>query len=70
LTRGSGELFAKSNDEAREHRPNVSGVSQVGDRRMNFEATKPDRHHAAAFKNWSRFARLRTAVKMIVDGGT
>jgi hypothetical protein len=37
---------------------------------MNFEVAKPDRHLTRAFKNWSRFARLRRAVQMIVDGGT
>jgi hypothetical protein len=70
LTRGSGEVSAKSRDEARERPPNVSGVSRVGDGRVNFEVAKPDRHLTRAFKNWSRFARLRSAVKMIVDGGT
>jgi hypothetical protein len=70
LTRGSGEVSAKSCDDARVRPPNVSGVSQVGDHRMNFEVAKPDCHLARAFKNWSRFARLRSAVQMIVDVGT
>jgi hypothetical protein len=70
LTRGSGELPAKSRAPDRLPPPNVSGVSRVGDRRMNFDAAKPDRHRVVAFKNWSGFARLRFAMKMIVDVGT
>ena len=34
---------------------------------MNFEVAKPDRHLVVAFKNLPRFARLRSAMKMIVD---
>jgi hypothetical protein len=37
---------------------------------MNVDVAKPDRHLSGAFKNLPRFARLRSAVKMIVDGGT
>jgi hypothetical protein len=37
---------------------------------MNFEATKPDRHRVVTFKKLPRFARLRSVMKMIVDGGT
>jgi len=37
---------------------------------MNFEVAKPDRHLVVAFKNLPCFARLRCAMKMIVDGGT
>jgi len=70
LTRGSGEDSAKSRDEEHVRPPNVSGVSQVGDRRMNFEVAKPDRPRAARFKNCSAFARLRIAMQMIVDVGT
>jgi hypothetical protein len=70
LTRGSGDLSAKSRTEERVRPPNVSGVSQVGDRGMNFEVAKPDRHLSVAFKNWPGFARLRIAMQMIVDGGT
>jgi hypothetical protein len=70
LTRGSGEDSAKSRAEEHVRPPNVSGVSQVGDRRMNFEVAKPDRHRAMRFKNCSAFARLRIAMQMIVDVGT
>jgi len=70
LTRGSGEVSAKSCDAKRERAPNVSGVSRVGDHPMNFEVAKPDRHLVVAFKNLPCFARLRCAMKMIVDGGT
>jgi len=37
---------------------------------MNFDVAKPDRPVVVAFKNRPRFARLRIAMKMIVDGGT
>jgi len=37
---------------------------------MNFDVAKPDRPLVVAFKNRLRFARLRIAMKMIVDGGT
>ena len=70
LTRGSGEVSGESNDGLRMRPPNVSGVSQVGDRPMNFEPPKPDRRLVVACKNPLRFARLRSAVKMIVDVGT
>jgi len=70
LTRGSGEVCAKSRDALQLPLPNVSGVSQVGDRQMNFEVPKHDRRHLLAFKNLPCFARLRNAMKMIVDGGT
>jgi hypothetical protein len=70
LTCGSGEVSAGSNERARERSPNVSGVSQVGDRRMNFEETKSDRALEGVFKNSPGFARLRRAMKMIVDVGT
>src|SRR3954470_19487880 len=36
LTRGSGEVSAKSRAEERVRAPNVSGVSRVGDRPVNF----------------------------------
>jgi hypothetical protein len=70
LTRGSGEVSAVSNAAPLVRAPNVSGVSQVGDRRMNFESAKPDRACARTFKNSPAFARLRRAMKMIVDVGT
>jgi hypothetical protein len=54
----------------RERAPNVSGVSQVGDREMNFESAKSDLTLTSTFKNSPAFARLRRAVKMIVDVGT
>jgi len=70
LTRGSGEVSAVSNDAPFVRAPNVSGVSQVGDRRMNFGSAKPDRARVRTFKNSPAFARLRRAMKMIVDVGT
>jgi hypothetical protein len=70
LTCGSGEVSAGSNERVRERSPNVSGVSQVGDRRMNLEDAKSDRALFVVFKNSPGFARLRRAVKMIVDVGT
>ena len=70
LTRGSGEVSAVSNEALRVRAPNVSGVSRVGDRGMNFESAKSDRSLARTFKNSPGFARLRRAMKMIVDVGT
>jgi hypothetical protein len=37
---------------------------------MDFEMPKHDRRRHVAFKKLPRFARLRHAMKMIVDGGT
>jgi hypothetical protein len=37
---------------------------------MNFEGAKADCHRVIPFKNLPRFARLRSVMKMIVDGGT
>jgi hypothetical protein len=70
LTRGSGEVSAVSNDAPFVRAPNVSGVSQVGDHRVDFERAKPDRACARTLKNSPGFARLRLAMKMIVDVGT
>jgi len=70
LTTGSAEFPGEREIDFVERRPIVSGLSQLGDGPMKMSIAKRKLPPEQSSKKRRVVARLRTAMKMIVDVGT